>query len=350
MKHSDQLLVGSVPLNSASEVFTRCCEYIGDNLHSIPDGEFGDRIIWHNFLAKYVYNGHPDILTTNRPAPTNGYPEWKPRNHTDDMWHFELKPGTEKVRFSELGYAKHAITSYGIMKLMKALGKIPEKVKLQVNIPLTQSAISVFFHRESDHPAVAEGYEDAARNEINEMLAVIPASDMVILWDVCVEILHMEGLLPWMSIDNYLDRNTDTVANIMPGIPEEVEIGYHLCYGTLPTWPMAPLNSIRPQVELANALISKSGRQVDFIHMVLPREPSDDFFAGSEDLDLRGARLYLGLIQDDDSLENNLARIRIAEKYLPDFGTGYVCGFGRRELDATDRLLQRHAEIAKVFK
>lgn len=349
MKHSNQLLVGSVPLNSAKEVFSTCCEYIGDNLSFIPDGEFGDRIVWHNYLARFVYNGHPDIETTNRPASTNGYPEWKPRNHTDDMWNFKIKPGVNEIKFDELGYAKHAITSYEILSLMKETGKVPANLKFQVNIPLTQSAISVFFHDEKDHPIVGAGYEDAAVNEIRSMLEVIPANDLVILWDVCVEVLHMEGLLPWMSMENPIASNTDTVARIMPHIPAEVMIGYHLCYGTLPTWPMAPLGSIRTQISLANALVEKTGRKVDFMHLVLPREPNDQFFEGSEELQIGDADLYLGLLQDDDTLEDNITRISIAEKYFPEFGTSYVCGFGRRELSATSSLLERHRDVANAI-
>lgn len=349
MKPTEQLLVGSVPLKSAWEVFSTCCSHIGNNLAFIPDGEFGDRILWHIYLARYVYNGHPGIETTNRPSPSNGYPEWRPRNHTDDMWNFKVKPETDDIRFDELGYAKHAITSYEILNLMKELGKVPAELKLQVNIPLTKSAISVFFHDENDHPVVAAGYEDAAVNEVNKMLEVIPASDIVILWDVCVEILHMEGLLPWMSRDHLVERNTDTVANIMPHIPEDVGIGYHLCYGTLPTWPMAPLGTVKTQVTLANALIEKSGRKIDFMHLVLPKDPTGEFFQGVEALDLKGAALYLGLIHDDDRLEDNIARVKIAEKYFSEFGTGYVCGFGRREPGATTKLLERHAQLAQAL-
>ena len=331
MKHSDQLLVGSVSLPSAREVFSSCCDAIGDNLASIPDGEFGDRIYWHSYLARYVFNGHPDIETVNRPAPTDGYPEWKPRNHTDDIWGFRLKQGVKLVRFGELGYAKHAISSYDTLRLMKELGKVPGHLKLQVNVPLTNSAIGVFFHDQSEHPIVAEGYEDAVVNEINQMLEIIPVEDLAILFDVCVEILHLEGLLPWMSPNDALAWNTDTVANLAPHIPAAVELGYHLCYGTLPTWPMAPLETIKTQVDLANSLITKSGRPVDFIHLVLPKSPTDEFFEGVSDLRLGDTRIYLGLIHDDDSLEDNLERIRIAEKYFPEFGTSYVCGFGRRE-------------------
>ena len=39
MKHSDQLLVGSVSLPSARELFSSCCDAIGDNLERIRIAE-----------------------------------------------------------------------------------------------------------------------------------------------------------------------------------------------------------------------------------------------------------------------------------------------------------------------
>ena len=78
MKKTSQLLVGSIPLRSALDVFTTAGDYFGDNLGSMPDGEFGDRIWWHNYLTRYVYHGHPDIKTIKRPAPIDGFPNWKP--------------------------------------------------------------------------------------------------------------------------------------------------------------------------------------------------------------------------------------------------------------------------------
>ena len=99
---------------------------------------------------------------------------------------------------------------------------------------------------------------------------------------------------------------------------------------------------------LANALVAKSGRKVDFSHMVLPKEPDDAFFEGAEELDVGDARIYLGLIHEDDTLEENLARVKLAEKYLPEFGTSYVCGFGRRSVEATTKLLERHQELARA--
>ena len=128
LEHSDQLLVGSVPLASASTVFTTCCDVIGANLHSLPDGETGDRIWWHNYLARYAYNGHPDIETLRRPRPVDGYPSWKPRD-LDDIWLFKLRPGVDTIKFDELGYAKHAAQSYETLCLLKELERENEELK-----------------------------------------------------------------------------------------------------------------------------------------------------------------------------------------------------------------------------
>ncbi len=349
LEHSDQLLVGSVPFASAKSVFTACCDSIGGNLHSLPDGETGDRIWWHNYLARYVYSGHPDIETLKRPKPVDGYPSWKPKN-LDDMWLFRLPPEVEAVKFDELGYAKHAIQSYEVLCLLKELGRVPENIKFQLNLPLTGSAVDVFFHSEKDVERVSTAYEDAAIREISQVLGAIPENDLVVLFDVCIEILEMEGKIPWIVQETALLRTNATVREVSSGIPAAVEVGYHLCYGTLPKWPMTELETIRTQVALANGLVDNSGRRTDFIHLVLPKKPHDAFFDGVEELRVGDTGIYLGLIHEDDTLEDNLARVRLAEQYFPSFGTSYVCGFGRRSVDATNKLLNRHAELAQELK
>jgi hypothetical protein len=45
------LLVGSVPLDTAREVFATCAAAIGTHLSAIPDGEVGDRSTWVVFQA-----------------------------------------------------------------------------------------------------------------------------------------------------------------------------------------------------------------------------------------------------------------------------------------------------------
>ena len=54
---------------------------------------------------------------------------------------------------------------------------------------------------------------------------------------------------------------------------------------------------------------------------------SDDaFFAPLANLKPQGARVYLGAIHN---MERFGERIATARKYLPDFGLGAYCGFGR---------------------
>src|SRR6185312_535251 len=112
MKKTSQLLVGSIPLRSALDVFTTASDYFGDNLAAMPDGEFGDRIWWHNYLARYAYHGHPDITTIKRPAPVDGFPNWKPRD-LSDMWLFELRRASPQSRSSNLAMPS------GLQRVMK---------------------------------------------------------------------------------------------------------------------------------------------------------------------------------------------------------------------------------------
>jgi hypothetical protein len=96
-------------------------------------------------------------------------------------------------------------------------------------------------------------------------------------------------------------------------------------------------------------LIEESGRPIQVLHLVIPKSPTKDFFRGAEDLKANGADLYLGLIHEDDSIEDNLARVRMARKFFPSFGTSYVCGFGRRSVEDTKRLLSRHRDVAAAL-
>jgi hypothetical protein len=40
------LLLGSIPLANAEEVFRTSCDRLGDRLRRVPDGETGERLGW----------------------------------------------------------------------------------------------------------------------------------------------------------------------------------------------------------------------------------------------------------------------------------------------------------------
>jgi len=345
----DLLLVGSIPMETVEEVLRTCGRAIGYFVPCLPDGEVGDRSWWHNYLAYHFYHSHPAISTVQRPAPVDGVEQWKPKSLTD-MWLFKIKPGVKEMTFNDLGYATEAINSYGIFRRLREKGDIPAGVRFQVCLPLTGSALDTFFHDPADAPIVRPAYERAILHEIEKMLEKIPAQDLAIQWDVCVEVLDLEDRLPWTPQDDKYARNTAPIARLSPHIPTEVVLGYHWCYGTLGGWPMVRPQDLTLCVQLSNTAVAQSGRRVDFVHMPAPRHCEEAYFAPLRNLKVGDTRVYLGLVHDTDGIEGFRERLAIAKKYLRGFGVGSVCGYGRRPPEDMPRVLEVHAAAAEELR
>ena len=95
----------------------------------------------------------------------------------------------------------------------------------------------------------------------------------------CYEVLDLEGVLAWTS-DGAWERFTRPVERLTRLIPEEVLVGYHLCYGTFPEWPMYEARDLSLAVRMANYAVAHSGRAVDWLHIAGPRylRSEDDRF------------------------------------------------------------------------
>ena len=161
------LLVGSIPLETAEEVFRVFGWALGGWLPYIPDGEIGERQYWIDGLAYRVLNGHPELETIRRPAPDeNGIEQWRPRG-LHDQFQFRVRPGIVKVRFGDpgwrLGYTRDAISSYYIFSQLKKEGVLPAHLRLQVCLPLTYSAVTSFFPDPTDHPRIVPGFYRSTR-------------------------------------------------------------------------------------------------------------------------------------------------------------------------------------------
>lgn len=101
-------------------------------------------------------------------------------------------------------------------------------------------------------------------------------------------------------------------------------------------------------VELANRLTAGAARNVDLVHMPVPRDRSDEaYFEPLKSLMLRReTELCLGLVHYTDGIEGTRKRIATAEKFVRDFSIGTECGFGRREPSTVPELLRIHAQAA----
>ncbi len=116
-------------------------------------------------------------------------------------------------------------------------------------------------------------------------------------------------------------------------------LGYHFCFGTLGGWPRFAPDDLGQAVKLANAVVAASGRQVDWIHIPTLDRTDEAFYAPLRDLKANGSRVYLGVIHNMDRFKE---RIGVARKYLPVFGLGAYCGFGRRPVTELRQILADH--------
>jgi hypothetical protein len=101
-------------------------------------------------------------------------------------------------------------------------------------------------------------------------------------------------------------------------------------------------------VEVANALATRVGGRINWIHMPVPRERTDDaYFAPLRHLHLQPeTELYLGLVHITDGVEGTRRRIATAQRVIADFGVATECGFGRRPPETIPSLLRIHREVA----
>jgi hypothetical protein len=344
------LLVGSIPLDTVQEVFATFGAPLGKFLFAMPDGEVGPRRHWISRVHYQVLAAHPEIEIVQRPAPDdNGVERLHPRN-AGDSWRFKVKEGVSQVRFGDpgwrLGYARDAINSYFMFHVMQETGVLPPHLRFQVSIPMVNSVLPPrIFPNKEDLDKIRPGYEAATRAEIANIVEKIPARQLAVQWDCSTEVQDSYGSIPGFPLEGAIERNLTQVRNLAPHIPPDVALGYHFCFGTLGGWPRFQPADLGQAVKLANAVVAASGRRVDWIHIPVLDCSDDAFFAPLKDLNPQGARVYLGAIHNMAGFKQ---RIATARKYLPDFGLGAYCGFGRRPASELANILTEHLRAIEI--
>ncbi len=334
--NEELLLVGSVPLETPEQVFRTFGPSIGDHFAYLPDGEQGDRAHWIDGIAYRVLNGHPQLETFSRPAPDEHGPDtWHPQGD-HDQFKFRVIPGVQEVQFGEpgwrLGYARDALNSYFVFKTLKNEGVIPAHVRFQVCLPLTYSALGLFVPDEEDLLKIAPGMTRALRAEVDNIGSLIPPDELAIQWDLAIENRRIEAKLVAGDPDGAWEEAKVVAApmeEVNAGLPDEVHVGLHSCYGTVNGWPSRQPGDIRGTVLLLNAHAAAAGRRTDFVHFPTVKAADDAWFNPLADLNVGDARIYVGAIHHLHGEAGLRAQLDTVKTYLPDFGLAAPCGFGR---------------------
>ena len=240
-------LVGSIGLDTVEEVFRTVGKMLGPYLRRIPDGEVGGRKLWiswqYPLLRASVYL-RPDPSGAVR--PTNRFPL------------LTLAEGISPsdVRFGELGYAREARASYLDFIAARENGILPQGIRFQVCLPTPFAVVSSVVVA-SALPAVEAAYERAMMGEVAALCRHIPQRDLCIQWDVCNEMVIWDGQ-PIDAVPSAVPRDSllARMQRLCAAVPDEVELGVHLCYGDFGARHFVEPKDAAKMVELANALSS----------------------------------------------------------------------------------------------
>lgn len=337
------MLIGSIPHTSIPEAMEMFGGPLGQHLCTLPDGEVGWRRFWITRVHFQVLAIHPDLEIIQRPRRDDGVERIYPHDASDN-WNFKVRDGVDKVVFGHpgwrLGFYQDAVNSYQFFKGLKEKGAIPGHLRFQVSIPTAVSALPprVFPHP-GDLEKVRPGYIDAVRAEIAAMIEHIPPHELAIQWDCSSELQDVYGGIAGLPRDGAIARNLPQIQALSQDIPESVQLGFHLCFGTLGGWPRFAPDSAYEVVELANAFMSGAGRKVDWMHIPVLDRTDEAYYAPFANLRPDGAKIYLGMIHN---MSNFAQRLALARKHLPAFGVAAYCGFGRRHPSELPAVLAEH--------
>lgn len=339
------LLIGSVAMADAESVFRAVAGELGPWLRRIPDGETGERHRWI-FWQREMLLRHP-AMEVDPDAPLFDLAQWDGKLiRRTEMLRFRPDVDPETVAF-DTGYAPAAIQSYEVFRRLRAEGTIPAGVRFQVCLP-TPMATGMMYVSAAACPAYLRTYERALMRTLNEILAAIPHGDLAIQWDICQEVLMYEGYFPHQPGD-YKALVQAEFARLGAAVPESVELGYHLCYGSPRDEHLVQPRDTAILVEMSQGLFAGLRRRLDFLHLPVPRDRTDEaYYAPLRGLVLPpGCTLYLGLLHHQDRA-GDLARAARARAAVGDFGYATECGWGRTDPQRVPGLIAAHRQMMEA--
>jgi hypothetical protein len=330
------LLVGSIPLDDAATVFAAAAEALGPLATRLPDGETGARRNWigwqHAAFARV-----PQLERTGQ----------RQRDYQLNP-PFTLKAGAvaSDIQFGDLGFAREALASWDAFRRLKDEGRVPAGCKLQVALPTAWAPVYSFIAYDAQ-AKVAPVYEAALLAELTRILDAIPHDALAVQWDVATEMSWWERVYP-APFENIEDGIVDHLVRLGQAVPDDVELGFHLCYGSMNNRHWKEPADTANLAAVANRLAKALDRRIDWLHLPVPIDRSDDaYFAPLDALRLGvGTELYLGLLHLDDGVAGARARIAAAERHVRHFGVAAECGLGRVPPDRVGGWLDLHAQAA----
>ncbi|KAL4899065.1 hypothetical protein BDW74DRAFT_184067 [Aspergillus multicolor] len=292
-------LVGSIPLPTAETVFRTLPQALPSRLHTLPDGETSTRYNWIEWQTP--------CFPRETLRPVHGGIALPP-NH----------PGPDVFTADSIGptnYDTAALSAYAHFVSLREDGTIPADIRFQ--------------------------------------------------WDVAVEVLALEYESGRLENEffrpHFINEDGGVRAGVLArlqricaGIPGDVELGFHFCYGDAGHRHFVEPVDLGVVVGLVNGVVDVVGsiRDIGWVHMPVPKGRDDEaYFEPLRELRIaQETRLYLGLVHTFD-LEGTRRRIRAAQGVVKrGFGVATECGIGRTPKEVLKSILEISREVAATIE
>lgn len=328
--------MGSIPLDTTEEVFTRLASALPGCLQSIPDGEPGERDF-------FVFWQHQSFPIEVRGPMVKQLLQEPPAAESFTLTLDQVKPTR---------YDDHAIASYAKFCDFRDQGKIPAGVRFQVCLPGVINSIWATVdprYREQAHPF----YEQRLLESLQRIQQEIPARDLAIQFDVAIEFAFMEyerGNLKNDMFKPYVssakEAALESAIRLSSHVDKEVHLGYHLCYGDIQHKHFVEPPDMSLMVEFGNELLQRVGpsHHIEWMHMPVPKDRTDTAYVQAL-AELNDVNLFLGLVHAHDE-DGTKKRIAVAQSvYSKPFGIATECGMGRTPREELESILEISAAL-----
>ncbi|UFS97557.1 hypothetical protein [Nocardia huaxiensis] len=311
-------LCGSLPFERTRDAFQWIGAEFGNHVHRVPD-ETGVR-------AGFIFTQRPCFADNPAFEPAEPVP-----GQMIPLTCARLRDDTAPadVRFERFGYADAARASFDAFRQAKLDQVLPGDAKFLFPIPSPLTPVAIFVAPESQLD-VLPAYTARLRESVHEILDALPHSELAIQWDVPVEVVSWEGMMP--NPLHTKARLLESMVALGDWIPGDIELGYHLCYGNSETFahPSAPDTS--GLAEIWSGLHARVSRPIDFVHLSVPLEwRTPEHFRSLATVDFDAdTELFLGLVHHQDGVAGARQRAQAAAQVIDHpFGISTECGMGR---------------------
>lgn len=337
-------LVGSIALTDCEQVFSRVSAELGPYIDKIPDGETGERARWIYF-QRTMLEQHPDMELDPDAAPLKLHQWDGTLLRETPLLRFKPDADTSSINF-DTGYDKAASYSYGVFKRLRDEGVVPDHVRFQVCLP-TPMASGYMYVSPAARDEYCTVYMRSLQGALRNIMDSIDHGDLALQFDVCQEVLIFEDYFPERPAD-YKERIFAELAQLGDAVAADIPMGYHLCYGTPYDEHLVMPKDMTVLVEMMRGILGATQHDVDFLHVPVPKDRSDDaYFEPLNTLKLApDTRLFLGLIHYDDAAGDQ-QRIETAKHFVERFGIASECGWGRTDPKRVPGLLASHRAAAE---